>query len=321
MPSQNEIRERITNTIVESLKSGGLPPWRQPVGSRSQRRLSGERRQQEAIPRNQPLALAIAAMRHGLKGKWWATFNQWKELGGSVMKRPDNVPPGEWGTGIIFFKPLKITEENEDGDEEKTIFMMRAYTVFNIDQVEGEHLDHLRVGKTIINANPVDTYEEADRVIAATGADIRYGGNHAFYNRAQDFIQVPLREPVHRRRVLRDDSARALPLERAPSRLDWNRKEEGYAMGELIAEMGSCFLASGTRHPQRRPTSKSCQLLAKLAQGHGERHKVHFPSVVPSQQSRRLHLELLPCRGAGRSRSLISRRGGAVARRCRSIFF
>ena len=251
-----------------------------------------------------PLLLEIAAMRHGLKGKWWATYNQWKELGGQVMKRPDNVPSGEWGTAIIFCKPLKITDEKEDGDEEKTIFMMRGYTVFNVDQVEGEHLDHLRVGHTVINANPVDTYEEADTVIAATEADIRYGGNQAFYNRAMDFIQVPLREqftaPEYYETVLHE------LCHWSESRLDWNRKEEGYAMGELIAEMGSCFLASGTRHPQRREPAEPCELPAKLAQGDGERHEVHFPSQQPSKQGRRLHPELLPCRGAGRSRRVIS---------------
>ena len=30
MPSQNEIRQTITSTIVENLKSGTLPPWRRP---------------------------------------------------------------------------------------------------------------------------------------------------------------------------------------------------------------------------------------------------------------------------------------------------
>jgi len=30
MPTQNEIRDRITSTIVEALKSGSLPPWRRP---------------------------------------------------------------------------------------------------------------------------------------------------------------------------------------------------------------------------------------------------------------------------------------------------
>ena len=160
------------------------------------------------------------------------------------MKRPADVPSGEWGTAIIFWKPLKITDEKEDGDEEKTIFMLRGYTVFNIDQVEGEHLDHLRVGHTIINENPVDTYEAADRVIAATEADIRYGGNQAFYNRAMDFIQVPLREQFTAAEYYETILHELCHWSEAPNRLNWNRKEEGYAMGELIAEMGSCFLAS-----------------------------------------------------------------------------
>ena len=48
--------------------------------------------------------------------------------------------------------------------------------------------------ESISNTNPVDTYEEADQVIEATGADIRYGGNNAFFSPSGDFIQVPLRE-------------------------------------------------------------------------------------------------------------------------------
>ena len=216
-----------------------------------------------------PLLLQIAAMRHGLKSKWWATFNQWKELGGSVMKRPDNVPPGEWGTAIIFWsRPLKITEEKEDGDEEKTIFMLRTYTVFNIDQVEGEHLDHLRVGHTVINTNPIDTYEEADRVIAATGADIRYGGNAAFYNRAQDYIQVPLREQFtaaeYYETILHE-------LCHWSERAAWTgtARREGYAMGELDRRNGIVLPGERVGHPQRRDVAESCELLAELAQGDG----------------------------------------------------
>jgi len=242
MPSQNEIRERITHTIVESLKSGGLPPWRRPWAADPNAGFPANVVSKKSYRGINPLLLQIAAMRHGLKGKWWGTYNQWKELGGQVKKRPANVPSGEWGTGIIFWKPLKVTDTKEDSDEEKTVFMLRSYTVFNIDQVEGEHLDHLRVGHSIVNANPVDTYQEADRVIEATGADIRYGGNQAFYNRTQDFIQVPLREQFtaleYYETVLHE------LCHWSESRLEWNRKEEGYAMGELIAEMGSCFLAS-----------------------------------------------------------------------------
>ena len=104
MPSQNEIRERITKTIVESLTSGGLPPWRRPWAADPNAGFPANVVSKKKYRGINPLLLEIAAMRHGLKGKWWATYNQWKELGGQVMKRPDNVPSGEWGTAIIFWK-------------------------------------------------------------------------------------------------------------------------------------------------------------------------------------------------------------------------
>ena len=56
-----------------------------------------------------------------------------------------------WGTGIIFWsRPPRSRRTNDGEEEEKDIFFLRTYTVFNVDQVEGEHLDHLRVGHTVI---------------------------------------------------------------------------------------------------------------------------------------------------------------------------
>ena len=90
-------------------------------------------------------------MRHGLTSKWWATFNQWRDLGGRVMRRPDDVPPWAWGTGIIYWSKTTKVEENDHGEEEeKDVLFLRTYTVFNVDQVEGNHLDHLRVGHSVI---------------------------------------------------------------------------------------------------------------------------------------------------------------------------
>ena len=108
MSTQTELRQEITNRIIESLKSGNLPPWRpswsshinagSPTNVVSKKRYSGVN----------PMLLRIAAARHALKSKYWATFNQWKDLGGKVMRRPDHVPSGEWGTSIVFFKPIRI---------------------------------------------------------------------------------------------------------------------------------------------------------------------------------------------------------------------
>jgi len=244
MPSQNQIRERITNTIVESLKQGGLAPWRQPWANDTNAgfpmNVSGRR--YRGI---NPLLLQIAAMRHGFKSKWWATFRSWDMLGGKVMKRPDNVPPGEWGTTVILWKPVTKAEENERGEEEKKSFcIMKTYVVFNIDQVQGDHLNSIRVGHSITDANRIEIYEEADRVIDATGADIRFGGNRAFYSPAHDYIQMPLREQFTAAEYYETLLHELCHWSEAAGRLNWNRKDEGYAMGELVAEMGSCFLAN-----------------------------------------------------------------------------
>jgi antirestriction protein ArdC len=139
----------------------------------------------------------MAAMTHGFTSKYWATFNQWTEMGGRIQRRPDNVPPGQWGTHIVFFTKVTKTEVDPvTGEETEESFpLLKTYTVFNVDQVDGP-FDHLRVDEESLNINPdfVD-YEPADQTIKATGADIRFGGDQAFYNRTSDFIQMP---PKHR---------------------------------------------------------------------------------------------------------------------------
>jgi antirestriction protein ArdC len=276
MPSQNELRAKITNTIVDALKTGSLPPWRMPwradPNAGFPTNVSGRR--YRGI---NPLLLQIASMRHGFQSKWWGTFRQWDMLGGKVKKRPDDVPPGEWGTNIIFYKPLKISEENEHGvKEEKTIFMLKTYTVFNIDQVRGEHLDRIRVGHTVTNTTPIERYEEADAVIADTGADIRYGGNQAFYNRRDDFVQVPFREQFTAGEWYETVFHETVHWTEHPSRLDWNRKDEGYAMGELIAEMGSCFLASELGIPNAETLPNHASYLSSWLQAMQNDHRFIF---------------------------------------------
>jgi antirestriction protein ArdC len=71
-----------------------VSPWRRPWGISansgfptnvvSKRRYSGVN----------VLLLRMAAMTHGFTCKYWATFNQWRDLGGKVMRRPESVKPG-----------------------------------------------------------------------------------------------------------------------------------------------------------------------------------------------------------------------------------
>jgi antirestriction protein ArdC len=244
----SKLRQAITNTIVQSLLDGGLPPWRQPwrcsrnagspVNVVSKRPYSGVN----------PLLLQISAQRHNFQSRHWATFAQWKQLRGSVMRRPADVAPGQWGTTIAFCRPVTKTETAPDGDEtESKFWVLRSYTVFNIDQVEGKHLDHLRVGtETLDESEVVDRFEEAERIVAATNADIRFGLGGAFYNVASDYIQMPHRNQFSLPEFYETMFHEMVHWTEAPHRLNWDRKlpANTYACGELIAELGGCFLAS-----------------------------------------------------------------------------
>jgi antirestriction protein ArdC len=199
LPSQIEIRQRITNQIIEALKSGNLPPWRKPWASHPNAGFPANVVSKRSYSGINPIILQIAAQQHGFQSKWWGTYRQWTALGGQVMRRPSYVDPGNWGTSIVLWKPVKKTEVDPDTGEETTrsFGFLKQYHVFNADQVDGECLDGLRVGEVVVDSEFAN-FGPADEAIAATGADIRYGGDRAFYRRSllggDDYIQLPHKE-------------------------------------------------------------------------------------------------------------------------------
>lgn len=245
MPNQTEIRQAITRQIVEALTTGTLPPWRKPW--RCDRNAGSHANVVSKRPYTgvNPLILELAACRYGFESRWWATFMQWEQMGGQVMRRPHDVPPGQWGTQIVFCKPVTKDSVSEDCDETDTYFVLRSYSVFNIDQVRGDKLDGLRVGNGVLDTQELNgRFENADGLIEATKADIRYGGNEAFYDRTGDFIQMPHRHQFSLPEFHETVFHELVHWTEPSHRLNWDWDREGYGMGELIAEMGGCFLAT-----------------------------------------------------------------------------
>ena len=169
-------------------------------------------------------------------------------------QRPADCKPGQWGTQIVFYKQVKKTKI-ENGEEKKETFpVLRTYTVFNVDQVDGESVDHLRASTDITSEPFHPDYAAAREAIAATGADIRYGGDRAYYVRPigtfpdhhdgdyvclphpsqyiypQDFYSTSFHELAHWSEV----------------RLGWTGS---YSMGELIAEITACYAAAQLNIP------------------------------------------------------------------------
>ena len=246
MSSQNEIRQSITDQIVAALQSNALPPWRKPWRCDENAGHPCNAVSQKKYRGVNPILLEIAAARHGFQSKWWGTYRQWSDLGGQVKRRPADVSPGRWGTQIVFCKPVSKVKANDDGEKvEDKFWILRSYTVFNLDQVDG--LDHLRAGNTPLPAQEVHRrFEQADTVIESTGADIRFGSDGAFYNLIHDFIQLPHRQQFVLHEFYETAFHELTHWTEHPSRLNWDRSkpENSYAVGELIAELGGVYMAS-----------------------------------------------------------------------------
>lgn len=195
-----------------------------------------------------PLLLEVHRLKHNLSSRWYGTFQQWKAKGMSVKPRPDHVKRGEWGERVVFFKPVtkkRIDEATGDEADDK-FFVMRSYTVFSADQVDGAV--QFQVNEEEANS-VVPDFAPAEELIEGTEADIRFGGDQAFYHRKGDYIQVP-----HRHRFDPPGSYYETLLHElahwSETRLGWDHEQQGYAMGELVAEMASSFLATELGVPQ-----------------------------------------------------------------------
>jgi antirestriction protein ArdC len=134
MPTQTEIREQITEKLIAALENN-IMPWRRPWSQSKNTGRPANVTSKKNYSGINPLLLELDAMKKGFHSRWWATFHQWKQLDCRVMKRPDHVEPGQWGTNIIFFRPIekKTTDVKTGEEKDDKFFLMRTFCVFNAD--------------------------------------------------------------------------------------------------------------------------------------------------------------------------------------------
>jgi antirestriction protein ArdC len=277
MKTQNEIRAELTNRIVAALKQGVIP-WRKPWRSIPDPvRLPTNFVTKKAYQGFNILNLQLAAQLAGYPASLWASYNQFRSVGAQVRR-------GEKATQIILFKPVTKIEKGEDGkdDKTKTFPILKTWSVFNIAQVDGEIAEKYQVttAPTGTRFEDVDR-AEFDQAVAATGADIRFGGNKAAYHRPPgDFIIVPHEEQFH------DFPAFAeTVLHEITHWSEWRTGWSGnYAEGELRAEIGACFLATALGIPNSSDLTNHTSYIASWLQALENDPKFIFrASAVASQ--------------------------------------
>lgn len=251
---KTDIYEKVTATIVAELEKGERPwlkPWNaEHAAGRITRPLRANGIPYRGI---NVVMLWGSAVEHGFSAPLWLTYKQAQELGGQVRK-------GEKGSLVVYANTISRTETDEaTGEEhERDIPFMKGYTVFNAEQVDGLPAHFYAVQAPTLD--PVARIERAESFFAATDAAVRHGGNQAFYTMAEDRVQMPPFE------TFRDAESYYATLAhevthwtRHPKRLerDFGRKswgDEGYAMEELVAELGAAFLSADLDlTPEPRP--------------------------------------------------------------------
>lgn len=238
-----DVYTRVTSQIIAELEKGVRPwvkPWKaeHPAGRITRPlRYNGEPYRSINI-----LLLWCEAMEKGYSAPLWMTYLQAQEFNAHVLR-------GEHGSMVVFADRFTKTERDETGqDVERQIPFLKAYTVFNVEQIDG--LPE-RFYATPVNPLPeASRIEVVDRFMKATGASIRHGGNEAYYAPTPDHIQLP---PFEAFRDAESYCATGLHelihWTRHASRLDrdFGRQkfgDAGYAREELVAELGAAFLCA-----------------------------------------------------------------------------
>lgn len=239
--SREDVYTRVTNKIVADLEQG-VRPWMKPwSGNNAGNRITLPLRHNGVPYRGiNVLLLWSEAIDKGYASPKWMTFRQADELGAHVRK-------GEHGSLVVYADAITKTEEGADGEDvESRIPFMKAYTVFNVEQIEG--LAESFYTRPQVEGEPMQLIDHAERFFQATRAVFRHGGNKAYYAPGPDMIQLPIPEAFrdtesyvatkahelthwtkHETRLNRDFSAKRFG-------------DEGYAREELVAELGSAFL-------------------------------------------------------------------------------
>ncbi|MBL4750578.1 MAG: DUF1738 domain-containing protein [Amylibacter sp.] len=229
-------RIEISNKIIAALEAG-TPPWRKPwtggSGAAFPLRSTGEQYRGINI-----LMLWLAAEENGFSSAHWFTYRQAKELGGQVRKGEKSNTVVKYGT---------VERENDQG-EDKKIPYLRAYRVFNADQIEG-----LPEQFYIAPTPPRDLGTVADPALdmffASFGVPIDTTDKpQAYYTPSTDRIHMPPIATFFKASefygTLAHETAHATGHKSRLDRFNKYQDRKAYAFEELVAEIAACILGA-----------------------------------------------------------------------------
>ena len=238
MSNGSSVYQTVTNSIIEELKQGVVPwvrPWKSSASPFPRNAISERHYRGVNV-----LLLWATASTKGYANPGWLTFRQARELGGSVRE-------GERSTAIVYAaKTAKVTTNDSDELKEKDFRFLKFYSVFNVEQTTGLPERHYSAP----TPKPLaQRHIHVELFVNRIGANVRHGGNDAFYSPTEDIIVLPKRDDFESlRHYYATNLHEHVHFTGHPKRLNRDLKgrfgSRSYAGEELVAELGAAFLCS-----------------------------------------------------------------------------
>lgn len=235
-----DVHQAITDKIVVALETGAGKfelPWHRTGTSSILPKNAATENAYQGI---NVLALWATCEERQYSHSLWGTYKQWQSLDAQVRK-------GEKAALVVFYKQIEV---EPDGDQDNGLRnFAKASWVFNVAQVDG-----YTVGEPLPEIPPIERNARADAFIAATGADIRIGGESAYYRPSTDHIQMPDEHLFRAEGEIRTEDWYSVQTHELGH---WSGSEKrlkrefgirfgdgAYAMEELVAELTSAFVCA-----------------------------------------------------------------------------
>jgi antirestriction protein ArdC len=240
MAFTRDLAEQVTARIIKEMENGVMP-WRKPWHARA---TSDSPLPANAISRHAYRGINVwllwsEQIDHGYESPLWLTFKQCRAAADN-----SHVRKGEHGSKIYFYKPLEV-KDRDNPEKTRLVPILREFTVFNVCQCENlpEHVTGLAPRSKIA----LD--RDFDHMIGRTDVDLRHSGDRAFYAAGPDFVQMPYVSDFETVDTYRAVLAHEMThwtghKSRLNRTFGQTFGDKNYAAEELVAEMGSAFMAA-----------------------------------------------------------------------------
>jgi hypothetical protein len=236
---RKELYAKVAQSLIDMMAEG-IAPWSKPwacsgIGDPNAPHNGITGRYYRGYNR---LYLGYVAHAKGYSDPRWMTYKQAKEAGAQVRK-------GEKGTTIVFNSPV---EKKDKGTGEVTdrFWLTKAYTVFNVAQIDG-----LTLGPLLLAGADFEPHDEAQAIadgwLETERVPLTHGGDRACYSPAFDAITMPdprdFTSPEHYYQTLFHEIVHSSGHEKRLKRIESTTfGSDEYAKEELVAEIGAAML-------------------------------------------------------------------------------